>query len=470
METFLGRITVVLLIAASCTGVFFVQNRLDKLHPEEAFEEFMYIPNGKALKIIALGFDSPLSDVLYLKSLIYWSKNATAISKKHKEAKFKYLFKAMDAVTDLNPYFDTAYLNGGLLVSAANKPEEAKAIFEKGIKIMPKNWWLHMNLAALGLIQLDDKQLAIRHYKLAANCPGASSAVIGAWKNLELEEEGLKDNDDALKRYNMQISLWEETLGEKGNCKELEQYGLNELNELKTERLIYVLEDKYYKYVEEKNFRPTIELLIKDGYIVGDVADYLKDFPYLENDSIIFSETGTPYSLKLIDKKIIVGERKIANSKPEEKAKGREYINFLRTRRLMFNFSLANRKFFAEHNRFPKFEEIFTPKYFPADMLDEHKEFPYLKDDKPFFLSGGMVSSKKLIENDIDLPKKMFKRAVDSYKVKHKSSPEGFDKLIEEGFLKRKPLHPLFDQGYSFNFDFETGQVTENKPFSSGAE
>lgn len=459
MESFRGRIVVFIIIICSSAGIYFAQNKLDKLHPERGFEEIMYIPNGTALKIAAFGFDSPISDLLYLKSLIYWSQNINAISRQNKEARFKYLFKAINAATDLNPQFTTAYLNGGLLISASNKNAEAKIIFEKGIKARPLNWRLHMNLAVLGLIQLKDKDLAIKHYKLASKCPGVSPAVIGAWQNLELEKEGVNESTDPVKKLSMRIALWENTLEEKDNSQELEKFGRNQIAEFKTERLLILLDRAYEKYLQKEKKRPDLQLLLADNYLDKKTKKYLSSFPYIEGDALVFSITGNAVSLKNIDKR--VAGAKISYERDKNNEDKFNFYKVMRTHRLVLHLTMAIKNFHNEKNRYPELNEIVNKKYLTPLMVAELNSFPFFENDKPVINPAGIIASKKLIEIDIKTIKDRFKLAVKAYKEKHKSPPATFSDLIKENFLNRELWHPLFDMGFQMKFDFKTGDAEE---------
>ena len=137
------RSAVILLVLFACgwSGVVLTQQRLDSLKPAEGFREIQYLPKDEALKIVAFGFDAPLADLLYLKGLIYWSENARAKAKGAREAGYRYLHDLFDAVTDLNPAFREAYINGGMLVSSTGKERigAAKSLFEKGLQRYPND-------------------------------------------------------------------------------------------------------------------------------------------------------------------------------------------------------------------------------------------------------------------------------------------------------------------------------------------
>ncbi|MHC4871054.1 MAG: hypothetical protein ACYTFY_04345 [Planctomycetota bacterium] len=460
MESLKGKIVVVIVILISAVGIYFMQNKLDGLHPKRGFEEFMYIPNGTALKIATFGFDSPVSDVLYLKSLIYWSQNINAISKNNKEARFKFLFKAINACTDLNPQFATAYLNGGLLISASNKPAEAKIIFEKGVKARPLDWHLHMNLAVLSLINFADMEAAVKHYKLASKCPGVSSAVIGAWQNLALEHKGVNEKTDPVHETSMRIALWEDTLKEKDNSEELDTFGRSEIAELKTKRLVILLDRAYLSFIKNEKSRPDLSLLSARNYVKGKTAQYLSSFPYIDGDAVVFSVTGKATSLRVMDKRVLVA--KISFQRDKENKKKENFYKVMRTHRLMLNITKAIKTFYLANNRYPAFEEIVNKAYLSPFLVSELQSFPFLENDEPVITPAGAAVSKRLLEIDISGIKAKFKKAVEVYKERKKLQPEGFKDLIAENLLNCELWHPLFDMGYRMNFNFSTGDAEEH--------
>ncbi len=69
------KILVFMLLLFCCVVLFSTQKALDlNYSPEAELEENLYLPDGKILKIISLGFNSLLSDILWMKSVLYFGK------------------------------------------------------------------------------------------------------------------------------------------------------------------------------------------------------------------------------------------------------------------------------------------------------------------------------------------------------------------------------------------------------------
>lgn len=281
-------VAVLLLLFLGGAGVMHSQARLDALKPETGFREIQYLPKGEALKIVAFGFDAPLADILYLKGLIYWAENARAQATGDPDAAYLYLHDLFDAVTDLNPAFKAAYINGGVLIGSSGKKrvEAARQLFEKGVERFPEDWRFYVRLGSLALIQMDDLKLAGTYYREAAKCPGVPREIIRAWRGFE---QMVIDEDQAspLRRIDLEIAQWNAVLEDPRSAEEVRRYARRDLDRLRTQRAEIMLTRAAQAYRERTGHPPAdlatlFRAILGGGLLPQEEVARLQEAPYHE--------------------------------------------------------------------------------------------------------------------------------------------------------------------------------------------
>ena len=293
MESRLGFM--ICLATLGCAGFLAhsAQSRLDAGAGKERFREFMYLPSGRALKISAFGFDAPLADSLYIKTLIYYSDNMRARMKKERSAQHKYLFQAFDVITNLNPRYYHAYYYGGLLLSAAGKPDLAIKILEKGLGQYPQDWQLHMHLATTADMQLKDRALALKHYGQAIRCPGVPSTIIDAWAGMQAE--GMLDAP-VEKRLDFQIAVWRDALKDPNHRREFRDHAERMLARMETARLMIKLTDAARRFIEIRKRPPaSLEELAGSEFFSAPV------YQFIPGDRLVMAPDGEIVSMALAE-------------------------------------------------------------------------------------------------------------------------------------------------------------------------
>ena len=136
-RSILSVIISVVLAAMLFAAILPIQHRLDreKVTWEEK-EELLYLPSGKVLHIVSLGFDQVAADIIFIKMIGYFAThNAT-------DHTYTWLYHMADITTDLDPYFKFPYVFAGLLLNLeANQYDNARLILEKGMAVYPDDWY-----------------------------------------------------------------------------------------------------------------------------------------------------------------------------------------------------------------------------------------------------------------------------------------------------------------------------------------
>lgn len=173
--------------------------------PDPLGRRLLYLPTYKMLKLMSLGNEGLMADVLYVWSIQYYSQFQPL-------EKFLYLEKVFDLITDLDPLYFDAYRVGAMIMTlelSQSPGERARAVewlYDKGLENMPDNWELAEVAAWDAFMQLGDRDLAIKFAGIGAEIPGVPhrlKRVYGRW----VDKEGAWTITDS-------IAYWEEVLAE----------------------------------------------------------------------------------------------------------------------------------------------------------------------------------------------------------------------------------------------------------------
>ncbi|KAF0221883.1 MAG: hypothetical protein FD174_214 [Geobacteraceae bacterium] len=176
------------------------------------------------LKITSLDFDGLSSDILYLKTLVFYGstfvgKDANKQQRKLKESEFNWIYDMLKASTDLDPYFLDPYLfANGILTWEANKIRETNKLLEKGNHYRDWDYWLPFFLGFNHFYFLGDNEKGAEYLMEASKKPGASPlyghlAARLAYKSNKVEnaiiflENMLEKTDDKTMRKDYETRL-----------------------------------------------------------------------------------------------------------------------------------------------------------------------------------------------------------------------------------------------------------------------
>jgi len=127
LATSLFAVLLVVLFA----GTVLCRSQVEKLRGKEVtLEEVLYMPSGKSVKRLSLGYSSLLAD-------IYWTRAVQYFGDKSNQRSMQYdlLYPLLDITTDLDPHLIVTYEFGSLFLSqpppeGAGQPEKAVALVE----------------------------------------------------------------------------------------------------------------------------------------------------------------------------------------------------------------------------------------------------------------------------------------------------------------------------------------------------
>jgi len=167
------RRTLMALCAVICVLVAaVVQGRVERMTRGGTIHPLLYLPSGKYLKVMALGFDGLAADMIYLWSIQYYGNYDI-------KDRYEYLERIYDQViTELDPHYLDPYLVGALIMTVeARNPEMALRLLDKGVRANPDQWIMPFEAGFLCYNDLHDYKRAAVYFEKAAGIPGVHPLV-----------------------------------------------------------------------------------------------------------------------------------------------------------------------------------------------------------------------------------------------------------------------------------------------------
>jgi len=145
----------------------------DRVRPQAALEEVLYVPSPKAIKRLSLGYDGLLADIYWTRVVQYFGGKRHAGS-----ARYDLLAPLLKITTTLDPHLLVAYEFGGNFLApsppeGAGEPEKAIELAESGIRNNPNEWRLYYNLGFVYYTELKDYAKAAEAFQRGSKVPNA---------------------------------------------------------------------------------------------------------------------------------------------------------------------------------------------------------------------------------------------------------------------------------------------------------
>ncbi|HEY2498973.1 MAG TPA: hypothetical protein VGK24_18060 [Candidatus Angelobacter sp.] len=235
-----------LLIVLFCGSVI-SRRQVEKLRGHEAtLEEVLYLPSGKTVKRLSLGYSGLLAD-------IYWTRAVQYFGSKHLKHSTQYnlLYPLLDITTDLDPNLIPAYEYGSVFLSqkppgGAGQPDNAVKLAEKGIRANPTYWRLDFILGFVHYIDRNDPKSAEEAFRKGSEIPGAMP-----WMKVMAARMAERSKD-----INTSIALWE-AVYETTVDKSVKENAQVHLASLQAEKDISELQDKIKVYRQQTGSFPS---------------------------------------------------------------------------------------------------------------------------------------------------------------------------------------------------------------------
>ena len=236
-----------------------VQDRIDSLRPDgEVDADLIYFSSPGAVKAMALGYESLLADVYWMRAIQYYGRREEAA---RRQVRYKNLPALLDIVTTLDPQMLDVYRAGSIFLAepdpiGAGQPREAIRLLDRGISQLPKEWRLLFDKGFVYFWYLHDYRSAGQTWLAAARLEGSPPWIEG------LAARGLSQGGavDAAK------DLWRREL-ENSTRADVRNNARDHLNGIQVDEDIWTLEFFVEKYTATHNARPpTLAELVRAGF------------------------------------------------------------------------------------------------------------------------------------------------------------------------------------------------------------
>jgi len=219
---------------------------------EKKLDDLMYLPDADYLRIASLGHRELLADLLWIRSIQVMGERTVS------EASGRWLYRALDIITTLDPTFVRAYEAGGLaLTTLVVLPEESNQLMLKGMRNNPTEWKLPFYLGINYYFELYDDTNAAKYIAAASKLPGAPPGLVAVAANLFASAKSPQQGVDLL------TAAYQST-SDDSTRQLIEQ----RLKILLTERDLVLLEEAVGRYHTLHGTRPVrLEDLVNAGLI-----------------------------------------------------------------------------------------------------------------------------------------------------------------------------------------------------------
>ncbi|HWF02351.1 MAG TPA: hypothetical protein VHA06_01620 [Candidatus Angelobacter sp.] len=279
------------LVAALFAGSVISRLQVENIRGQQAtLDETLYLPSGKTVKRMSLGYYSLLADIYWTRAVQYFGARHYVHSVGH----YELLYPLLDITTDLDPKLIVAYENGSIFLSqhppeGAGQPDKAAALVEKGIRANPTYWRLYFTLGFIHYTDRHDYKAASEAFQKGSEIPGALP-----WMKTMAARMAEKADDPTTAAY-----LWK-TIYDTTTDKIIKESAEKHLLSLRADLDMDELERRTQAYYERFNKYPEEwSDLIRAGLLAGIPGDPThtpynlrldgtvrvaneKDFPYLE--------------------------------------------------------------------------------------------------------------------------------------------------------------------------------------------
>lgn len=185
-----------LLIVIAMIILFFgqvhLQKKLVQFKPLEQ-ESLLYLPSGKYLKPLALGYDQMVADLLWIKTIDYFGEHFMT------DKEYPWLHHILNLIIDLDPLFDFPYFFGGVVLSLeASQVDRANQILERGREAYPEKWEFPFYIGFNYYYHQKDADRAAPYIEKASSLPGSPAYLRSLTGSLY---EKTNKNEAALRFY-----------------------------------------------------------------------------------------------------------------------------------------------------------------------------------------------------------------------------------------------------------------------------
>ena len=275
------RLLVGLLVVTLASLAVITRATLDRMTPASSTNELLYLPDGQHLKLMSLGHEMLLADMIYLWAIQYYSN----YEREQRHRWVEHVFG--NVITELDPRYIDAYWLGALILSLeVGDVEAAVGLLEKGASRNPDDWVLPY-LAAWELYHAKRYAEAAVYFQRASTKPGAPTAVRRMRAGLTAKSG---DQRDAL-------AMWRSIKEDPASDALSVRIATRKVRELQTRVDVQLLQEAVGRFrIDNGRWPETLEELVRRSYL-GHLPLDPDDNAYLFDTST--GRVGSPTGLAL---------------------------------------------------------------------------------------------------------------------------------------------------------------------------
>lgn len=149
------------------------------------FNESFPSYSANTLRIMSFGYSRMMSSLLWLRFLQHTPPT------KVDRNQVSWIYRDLDAMTEIDPEFYPAYESGGIFLSVITEDKKgAEQILLKGTRYFPDRWRLRAYLAYHYHLELGLPELARAQYEIGATLPGAPGLLAERASSMLAESKG----------------------------------------------------------------------------------------------------------------------------------------------------------------------------------------------------------------------------------------------------------------------------------------
>jgi hypothetical protein len=238
-----------------------VQDRIDALlHQASIDPDILYFSSPAAVKAAAIGYDSLVADVYWMRAIQYYGRRAEAA---RRQVRYKNLPALLDIVTTLDPKMVDVYRAGSIFLAepdpvGAGQPITAIGLLDKGISQLPQEWRLWFDKGFVYFWYLQDFRKAGEVWLGACRVEG-SPPWMEALAARALSQGGEIETAKDLWRHQMEGSTRED----------IRENARNHLASIQVDEDIWTLEFFVERYAAVYGASPArLEELVRAGFLI----------------------------------------------------------------------------------------------------------------------------------------------------------------------------------------------------------
>lgn len=234
-------------------GILASQWALDRVKASvRPIQSVRFLPNSEYLRVAALGYQSILADLLWLRAIQVMGE------RKLSNEDGQWLYQLLDVVTTIDPSFVRAYEAGShALCTLVVMPAEANRLLEKGMRHNPQSWSLPFLLGINQFFEFGEDDKAAKSIALAGSLPGAPERLVSLAARLFVSAKSPQQAVEILAK------AYEEATN--GNVRQLLE---TRLKEAIVERDLQIMEAMIERYYVAHAQRPRqLDDLVRTGLL-----------------------------------------------------------------------------------------------------------------------------------------------------------------------------------------------------------